>query len=654
MFEEKLRVHLTLAIGDTTIEVPAGRVKEFEVDLTNTGFAARVVFWSVPSDDHPDEIFDHFTTKTLIEAKLAIRGVLRLPTPKPDPLVVSGVVTEKLLQETVASATDGAVFFRRYTIRFADPARVYWSQHFPCTLLAEDPSSTENPCTMKSLIDLQKAGKMTLIYNWPVLETTRKIICVGLERTRSEASFYDFLMWFVASENGVFTWDSKTGAYTFSAAKSAEGTAELLLQEEVEEWELHEPDFPRFDVSVLNASTVDSRTEPIDGVADTVQGVRRDVLARTAIPAEFDARKTLETARRAPPEPEVDITFRAFPRITFRPGTFVKFEQESWSPNNHPQGKEYRVLRLSITARANEQNADTTYFFQDDDYRLAMTAAAELKANPRVTLPRFLAPAYPIYAEAIVVSEPAEGEDRTWKAYPSEQSSPDFEKFYKLKVLLWNKQILAPFIPDQFPGHFFFPDWKGERVLVELGFGSARIARRLEWASKARLAADTQGNQILFGLSDKSHTSLTHLYNAQKPELHVTRVDDKDTQQVTFAEGQILFEVKELEATATASETHDVTAQVANAKGELSGKVNGSMNAVSAKFTGASAAASAALDSANDEVSGRLDDADAELSGRIDAKSGELDAMGSGMASSAAELDAHAGAASSELQAARS
>src|SRR5262249_55299655 len=79
------------------------------------------------------------------------------------------------------------------------------------------------------------------------------------------------------------------------------------------------------------------------------------------------------------------------------------------------------------------------------------------------------------------------------------------------------KSVVIPFLPTTFPGHFYCPAYKKERVLVALSFRSAEIVQYLDWRAGARLPADGQGDHLLLGKKDKDQTSLSHTYVDAKP-----------------------------------------------------------------------------------------------------------------------------------------
>jgi hypothetical protein len=82
-------------------------------------------------------------------------------------------------------------------------------------------------------------------------------------------------------------------------------------------------------------------------------------------------------------------------------------------------------------------------------------------------------------------------------------------------------------------------------VLVELDFHGARIVRFLDWRPGGQLPLDTQGNQILFGKSEDSQTSIRHEYVDNKPQLNVKRSSSNDTEIIQLQEGTIILQTKE-------------------------------------------------------------------------------------------------------------
>jgi hypothetical protein len=178
-------------------------------------------------------------------------------------------------------------------------------------------------------------------------------------------------------------------------------------------------------------------------------------------------------------------------------------------------------------------------------YNIEMRSHLELESERWVSLPPFKPPPFPIYVEGKIVSEQGAKEAETYQIYQDKETSLDQ---YKVAIPLWkNQEVVVPFEPNFFTGHFYFPDYKEARVLVALDLHNGRIERFLDWRAGARLPMDTQGNHILLGKTDKSQTSVQHVYVDDKPVLHVKRTSEKDTEMIKMVEGSLILETKEEE-----------------------------------------------------------------------------------------------------------
>ena len=186
-------------------------------------------------------------------------------------------------------------------------------------------------------------------------------------------------------------------------------------------------------------------------------------------------------------------------------------------------------------------------------YNIEMTSQLELKAEKYVSLPPFEYPVFPMLVEGKVLSEQGETAAETYQIYPDQQTSTDY---YKVEIPLFaNQKVIVPFEPIFFSGHFYYPLYKRERVLIALHFRSARIIGMLDWRPGARLPMEQQGNHILMGKTAQSKTSISHIYINEKPELNLKRTSANDTQIFRVTEGGMILEVKEVPAAATTTTT---------------------------------------------------------------------------------------------------
>ncbi|XXY47177.1 hypothetical protein WME91_44955 [Sorangium sp. So ce269] len=610
-FSDRLAVALDLRIGADTFSLPAGSIERLHVDATTYGFSAEVVF-SVSSEQETDALFPRFTSQDLITATLILaNGNEGFADAKALPWKLKGPVTERRMAELVTGDREHLpVIGRRYTVRFLDPARALWGQHRPLELHAG--------ASMKQLLEQHVAPGMQLDLAWPRLDQAQDILCVGLG-AEADASFYDFVAWFLQENHGVLELDAAESKYRLGGAKAKGGDARPLDADVIEEVRILAPEPARRAASVLNAST-DAAVHKKDLTSDhAVTGVRRDALLRTQVQTEVDRRLALETARLAPPEPGLEITLRRCPPALFAPGAILTLGEEL-GDKVYPAKKKYRVIAAELHARADAGDPDL-----DDEaarYATTLRLRVERQSDPTPRLPPFRRPSYPVVVEGKVLSASGGDEDRTWHAL---EGKDDSQPRYRLQIPLWNKTVVAPFIPGRTPGHFFFPAYKDQRVLVALGFDVAEIVAHLDWAG--RLAQETQGNQIVLGKRDRDQTTVRHVYEDRKPALRVERRLGRDVETLVLSEGKIRFEVKEEEGEDEAAPRHNLKPTVEAAKERAAAEVRGSIGEVSGKLEGAMGGATGSLEAANAEVEAALEQAAAKLGARLEAAEAELQGM---------------------------
>ncbi|MFY0522957.1 hypothetical protein ACN28I_07105 [Archangium gephyra] len=543
-FDERLTVTLTLTIAGKAHEIIAGSIKRFALELWSWGLEGEVEFLltdnSAQGGKEKDALLADFLKPDLVEVSLEVKAVLAEASTKPShtALKVQGLVTEKTLVEEVVPTTSGAsvILHRRYGIRFQDAARVLWRQHYPCALYTSK--------TLKDVLEAHKGDKIRLAYDWDAgLGTSHALIFVGLDPEKG-ASFYDWVLWYVHGHMGVWTYDYATQGYKFAAAKDTSGTPLNLVDENLQGLEVLLPEVIRHDVTVLNATAESPQTQPVTQ-KQAVAGIRQDVLLCTPISDEVQARVDLETARLKWRSPEMELVWRSFPEKTFAPGALVKLpDNAAWGAAGLTAGEPLRVRSLHVSGEvSDDQGQEEVYNDPSALFSFRMSTRLERKDDPHVDLPAWQPPAYPRYVEGFIVSEQGADQDETWQAYTDSKTSLDG---YKVKIPLFADQIIpAPFNPNLLPGHFYFPAYKGERVLVGLDFQRAWIKRFLDWRTGARMPQDGQGVQLLVGKTPENGTALKHFYTDDKPVFLMQRTNAKDTQKIQLDEGTLLIQVKE-------------------------------------------------------------------------------------------------------------
>lgn len=536
MFADALELTLNLTIKGKTFNILGGNVKSFTIDLHSYGFTSHFTFW-VSDEKEKDTLFALFTKQDLIEVLLEVAPHFKPKNKQLEPIKLQGLVTQKniLTERTIESIhiKGHPVLYRYYEIAFADPAYVLWRQHFPCDLMVDK--------SVKDLLNAHK-GSVELKYDWDVLDDKFAIIALPLGIEKNTASFYDFVFWYVASLNGVLSYDCNANSYTLSKNKSADGKPIPLRKAELHDYTIAFPETVRHTVNLLNAYSKDPKHKQITQ-SQSVDGVHHDCLVRFPIASDFEKRSAVETQKLKIREHELHVTFCRFPLMTYNTGCLIKFEKNTWSAEVFPYNKVYRVRDIFLKANSVERELTADHNMPYARYNIDMTSHLELKSEEWVSLPKFIPPEFPLYVEGVVVSEQGKDEDITYQIYQDSKTSLDQ---YKVTIPLWeNQKIVVPFEPNFFTGHFYFPIYKGARVLVALEFQSGRIERFLDWRDGARLPMDTQGNRMLMGKTAKSQTFINHDYVDQKPIFKVKRTSDNDTQRITLEEGSLILETKE-------------------------------------------------------------------------------------------------------------
>ena len=538
MFTDNLEIKLSLSIDGESFEIPGANVKSIRINFRSFGFKAGISFW-VSSESAQDKLFSRFIKDDLIEVKLNIEPHFKPQDADIEPFNIQGLVTGKSILTEFLSENihlkDNPVLYRHYQVDFADSARVLWTQHFPCDIIVNG--------SVKDLIEANKGTGVALRYDWEALNEKFAINTLPLDSLKNRISFYDFLLWYTADKNGVFNYNSKTNEYTLAAAKDQNGKAGTMSKLEIEDHKIEFPPTIRFNDRFLNVFSENPQIKNTER-NQAKKEIRRDTLLRLPIASDFDKAFNLESKKEKNREHEIFLTHRRFPLLTYMPGVFVKLEDGLWSRKIFLHDKEYRVRNIDFTARSVNENADADHNMSFSKYNIEMQSRLELKTDASLNLPDFKIPVYPVYVEGKIISEQGEEEDETYQIYQHSQTSLDQ---YKISIPIFdNKQIVAPFGPLFASGHFYFPAYKGERVLVALDFHDAGIVSFLDWKPGVRLPMDSQGDHLLLGKnSTNDNTSISHVYIENKPQLNIKRTFSSDTEKIQLHEGRIVFETKE-------------------------------------------------------------------------------------------------------------
>lgn len=128
---------------------------------------------------------------------------------EPPGLQLSGLITERAFFEQISEqATGEPILARVYSVRFSDPARALWSQHFPAELHIK--------ASLKGVIEKHRGQFVRVDYHDPALLKPEEMVCFGLDPyapAGERCSFYDFVMWALDSRHSRWLYDYVSGGY---------------------------------------------------------------------------------------------------------------------------------------------------------------------------------------------------------------------------------------------------------------------------------------------------------------------------------------------------------------------------------------------------------------------------------------------------------
>ncbi|HKO53055.1 MAG TPA: hypothetical protein VJV79_35340, partial [Polyangiaceae bacterium] len=432
--KERLAITVRLQVGSAVHEVPGGNVRRLSLEMTTYGAVGTLEF--VLQDDqkrggkYQDDLLADFVKPDLSKLEISIQGVhhdngIALERGE---IVCGGIVLDRQVEEYVTSRVLDApsVLGRRYRLTFCDPARALWRQHFPCEL-----------STNKSFADVITAqqGTLAVTFDWDVIEQQVPLLFFHLDPERG-VSFYDLVIWYLQTRQGVLSYDQRTQGYSLQAAKDAKGSAVPMASGELLRFVSSFPEVPRH-VPRVKCSYSEAPTTTLLTNSQAASGVFRDVLLRTPIAKEVDSRAALEKSRPLSPAREVSLDFGRFPSDAPLPNTLFELPfAASTGPLSTPS--EFRVFELTLDARALEEQLEVDYGDATTSFELALSARLEAKDELRVRLPTFSAPNFPGFLEGKVVSEVGAAEELTYQVYTDEATSVDN---YHVKVPLFQDQI---------------------------------------------------------------------------------------------------------------------------------------------------------------------------------------------------------------------
>ncbi|HET9956052.1 MAG TPA: hypothetical protein VFQ61_16210 [Polyangiaceae bacterium] len=637
MFEELLQATLSLTVGASTFEAKAGSIELLELDARVYGFEARVRF-RVSSEESADSLFDPFNSDPVMRATLSLaNGRLTLAGEVATAAVFVGYVSERSFVETTsADLTSSPVIDRAYEVRFADAARVFWSEHRPLAVYANH--------SFKDVFDANQVEGVTLAYDLPAFDQAYDVLCVGTG-SLARASFYDFALWLIDDCTGVIELDASTGSYRIGKDKTDPPSFNQLPGDTIAELRIVHPPRWRHATRVINPFT-EAAQHTMD-VANSLagSGVRRDVVSYTPVVKEMEQRATLERDRLRQRKPHARVTFARLPELLPIPNSGLEFGEGS-SPSGYCAGKSFRVIEFELRARLPDGAGGTDYGDANQRFAIDLSIELELASDPVPILPEYMLPTYPVMAEGKVLSASGAESSRTWHALAGQSDSI---LRYRVQVPLWNQTVVVPFAPGGESGHFFFPAYKNQRVLIAFELTGGRIVGFLDWASK--LAIETQGNQLVMGKTETSSTIFKHVYTDESPVLTLVRNEAGDSQTIELSDGRFFLEVKAEESQDTGVQTYDLTPQAEVAKDAASSQARSAIADLTGSYQSSMASASSELDAASDELSQGVGAASASLAQKTAEVEAQLSSQTSELEALADDLDAQVSQAKAELTA---
>jgi hypothetical protein len=549
---DSLAFTLVLKINGKSETVPGANVKQCQMDLSSYGFSGSLGFW-LPAEQRDDNLISQFSNEDLIEIDLSIMPVLHLPEPAPEPLKIIGVVTDKSVTELHYRAlSERPVLYRYYQLKFADPARVLWQQHFPCELYVKQ--------SMSSVIKAQIPELFKVDLKLDLLDDLQPMICLGLgkrqnvnvgginqhtltsaKQSLSTASFYDFLIDYLDTKNAFLIYDYSQQKYLISDEKIPLTDNKGFLPHEVNTVSTCWPESCRSNTQLLNGVADNSQTELLENSL-AVDGIRQDLLVRFPIASSFTNKKSDELKKLAEHGNELSVQFSQWPLQSFYPNIGYKVDNKVWGDKALYSNQSYRAYQLKINIQAVDSNQENDIDTEFTQYQLSYHAIAELDSSKKQRLPVVCPVNYPLYVEGKIVSTIGENTDKTFDIVENEDTS---QPQYQVYIPLWDKNIKILFEPDYMNSHFYFPYYRDNKVLVSFDLYQASIIKVLSWGDRVRLPNATQGNHILFGKNEKDETSLRHVYEDSKPVLNIKRQKEKDTELVRLEEGSIILQTCE-------------------------------------------------------------------------------------------------------------
>lgn len=462
----------------------------------------------------------------------------------PIELTITAVITERTIVEHSSYNTDELlVSIREYCIRFSDPAQALWRRHFPVAMYTNT--------TLKAVIEEHCNPLINVKISGPQIAVTQDqifIACDADQSDRERASYYDWLMWRLSELQHEWQYDYSQNLYLI-VPRPKKGEPHTVFAADIAEVVTHHIEGRFYCETLMNDYTASVSRDPIINL-QTLQPLRQDRLHHSQVPLLYEREFLDRMASFEQPQPDFILHFKRFPSRPFPPGVGVDFKLDPIDFPSHrvliPKDakKASRVYRLRIELETKESDVLPRFQgYSGGMFRCAVAAQLQSGKDKAPRLPRFRTPRYPMDIEGLV---------HTDTGLPGEQPYQTFVDvmgLVSLRVaipLFANQLVKVPFEPYYQSGHFFFPPYRAERVLVRLFHDRAEFKRFLNWRPGGLMPTPTQGNQIRMGQDMMNGAVMRLVYAADIPTYLVQRQRYSSNQTMTMYQSGIDLRTVEL------------------------------------------------------------------------------------------------------------
>ncbi|RME74142.1 MAG: hypothetical protein D6776_05775 [Planctomycetota bacterium] len=546
-FDARLDLELAFTVGGKRHEVPGGQIKALGFTLEPWGFEGRCVFTlsyergrSQRSRETAKALLAAWTGHEPIDVTLSVRTADEPPDrSEPEALSFDARISERWLSAVDDPGVEGRpVRFRRFGFRFVDPAAWLWRRHFPAELQLDT--------SFAQLLETQHDKRLRLECTHPAARRKRTFLFTGLGTGPERVSFYDWVMAEIARTGGRWLCEPDTARYRLEDKAQQPARFVAFDRGLVHRFELALPEAEHAALALRNVVAPEQGDPERERqeAEHPVRGLVDERLVREPVPNDSKERWRFERAERARteiPAPLLDLVFDALPPVALAPGTGMRLEErDGWSRELVFRRERFRVRRVLFDAEAMSEEAHAGAWAAEGGFLVRMRVLAEqLPCDRPVVAPHRRPPARTL-VEGRIVSEVGEKEEETFEIRRDERSHLES---LCVRLPAWDDKIVpVPFAPDFLPGHFFVPPVRDRRVLVALGHDRAEIVRHLEWRTGARPPRDTQGNQIVFGKTERDRTVISHRYEQGQPVWELDRRKEDDRARVRLEPEAVIIE----------------------------------------------------------------------------------------------------------------